>query len=84
MMVQTVPQESLVHYEENQMNNTSTRNFPLFSNRQIFEMSDYELQETINNFQSYIRRERKLNRDTKEAEIECAYLMQERDERTRS
>ena len=66
------------------MNNQSNNSFPRFSNRQILEMSDYDLQETINNFQSFIRRERKQNRDTKEAEVECAYLLQEKDERTRS
>lgn len=64
-------------------NHGGNMGFPRFSNRQILEMSDYELQETINNFQSYIKRERKQNRDTKEAEVECAYLLQERDERTR-
>lgn len=61
----------------------SNMNFPKFSNRQILEMSDYELQETINNFQSFIKKERKQNRDTKDAEVECAYLLQEKDERTR-
>lgn len=64
-------------------NHSGNMGFPRFSNRQILEMSDYELQETINNFQSYIKRERKQNRDTKDAEVECAYLLQERDERTR-
>ena len=59
------------------------RDFPLFSNNQILEMSDYELNNTINEFQSYIRRERKAQRDTYEAECECAYLLNERDERNR-
>lgn len=57
------------------------RNFPLFTNQQIFEMSDGELHRNISDFQAFIRRERKMNRDTKEAEVECAYLLRERDER---
>lgn len=59
-------------------------NFPTFTNSQILEMSDHELQQTINDFQTFIKRERKQGRDTKEAEIECAYLLQERDERTKN
>jgi hypothetical protein len=59
------------------------RDFPRFSNSQIMEMSDYELNNTINEFQAYIRRERKANRNTVEAECECAYLLNERDERNR-
>jgi hypothetical protein len=58
-------------------------NFPNFSSSQILEMSEHELNSTINEFQSYIRRERKSNRDTYEAECECAYLINERDERNR-
>ena len=57
--------------------------FPRFSPSQILEMSEHELNNTINEFQSYIRRERKSNRDTYEAECECAYLINERDERNR-
>ena len=57
--------------------------FPRFSNSQVMEMSDYELNNTINEFQSYIRRERKAQRNTYEAECECAYLLNERDERNR-
>lgn len=57
--------------------------FPRFSPNQILEMSEQELNNTINEFQSYIRRERKSNRDTYEAECECAYLINERDERNR-
>ena len=57
--------------------------FPRFSNGQILEMSDYDLNSTINEFQSYIRRERKANRNTYDAECECAYLMNEREERSR-
>lgn len=59
-------------------------NFPNFTNGQILEMTDYELQQAINDFQSFIKRERKHGRDTKDAEIECAYLLQERDERTKN
>lgn len=62
----------------------SVSDFPTFSNRRIREMSDQELQETINKFMSYIRYERKQGKDTKSAEIECAYLLQERDERNNS
>ena len=62
----------------------SANDFPTFSNRRIREMSDHELQETINKFMSYIRHERKVGKDTKSAEIECAYLLQERDERNNS
>ena len=61
----------------------SRGDFPRFSNSQIMEMSDYELNNTINEFQSYIRRERKAQRNTYEAECECAYLLNERDERNR-
>lgn len=57
--------------------------FPRFSNSQVMEMSDFELNSTINEFQSYIRRERKAQRNTYEAECECAYLLNERDERNR-
>jgi hypothetical protein len=66
------------------MNSASVQNFPTFSNRKIREMTDHELQETINKFMSYIRQERKHGRDTRDAEIECAYLLQERDERNNS
>jgi len=59
-------------------------NFPTFTNRQIVEMSDYELTNLIGEFQGYIRRERKQNHDTKEAECEVAYLLQEREERNRN
>ena len=59
------------------------RDFPRFSNSQLMEMSDYELNNTIAEFQSYIRRERKSQRNTYEAECECAYLLNERDERNR-
>lgn len=59
------------------------REFPRFSNSQIQEMSDYDLNATINDFQSFIRRERKAQRNTYEAECECAYLLNERDERNR-
>ena len=59
------------------------RDFPRFSNSQLMEMSDYELNNTITEFQSYIRRERKAQRNTYEAECECAYLLNERDERNR-
>lgn len=59
------------------------KDFPRFSNSRIMEMSDYELNNTIADFQSYIRRERKAQRDTYEAECECAYLLNERDERNR-
>jgi hypothetical protein len=57
--------------------------FPLFSNSKILSMSDQELQNNISEFQSYIRRERRAGRDTRDAEIECAYLLQEKDERNR-
>lgn len=66
-----------------QNNSSNNRNFPLFSSSKISSMSDQELQNNINEFQSYIRRERRAGKDTKDAEIECAYLMQEKDERTR-
>lgn len=56
-------------------------NFPHFSRNQIEEMSDYDLNLNINEFQSYIRRERKARHNTYEAECECAYLLNERDER---
>lgn len=59
------------------------QNFPLFSNDRILSMTDQELQTNINEFQAYIRRERRSGRDTKDAEIECAYLLQEKDERTK-
>jgi len=61
----------------------SRKDFPRFSNLQILEMSDYELNNHISDFQSYIRRERKFQRNTYEAECECAYLLNERDERNR-
>jgi len=57
--------------------------FPRFSNSQVMEMSDFELNNTISDFQSYIRRERKAQRNTYDAECECAYLLNERDERNR-
>lgn len=57
------------------------RDFPRFSSHQILEMSDYELNNMINEFQVYIKRERKAQRNTFEAECECAYLLNERDER---
>lgn len=59
------------------------RDFPRFTNSQLLEMSDYELNSNINEFQAYIRRERKAQRNTYEAECECAYLLNERDERNR-
>jgi len=59
----------------------SNVNYPLFTNQQIFEMSDNELYRNISDFQNYIRRERKSGRDTKDAEVECAYLLKERDDR---
>ena len=70
---------------QSNVNNSSMggQNFPLFSNSKILSMSDQELQNNINEFQSYIRRERRAGRDTKDAEIECAYLLQEKDERNR-
>lgn len=65
-------------------NTKQSRNeFPRFSNGQVMEMSDFELNNTIGDFQSYIRRERKAGRNTYEAECECAYLLNERDERNR-
>jgi hypothetical protein len=65
------------------MNNVKQprNNFPSFSKEQIREMSDYELNNIIGDFQSYIRRERKAHRNTYDAECECAYLINERDER---
>ena len=57
--------------------------FPRFSNGQVLEMSDYDLNGNISDFQAYIRRERKAGRDTYEAECECAYLINERDLRNR-
>lgn len=66
------------------VSSVSANDFPSFSNRKIREMTDHELQETINKFMSYIRQERKVGKDTKNAEVECAYLLQERDERNNS
>ena len=57
--------------------------FPLFSNGKILSMSDQELQNNISDFQAYIRNLRRSGKDSKDAEIECAYLMQEKDERSR-
>lgn len=71
-------------YKMNDTVSQVRRDFPRFSNGQIMEMNDYELNNTINEFQSYIRRERKANRNTIEAECECAYLLNERDERNRN
>lgn len=65
--------------------NTDTvkSSYPLFKNQEILEMNDSDLQYNINEFQSYIRRERRAGRDTKDAEVECAYLIHERDLRNR-
>lgn len=62
---------------------TAKKDYPLFRNNEILDMTDSDLQYNINEFQSYIRRERRLGRDTKDAEVECAYLIHERDLRNR-
>lgn len=62
---------------------TAKSSYPLFKNQEILEMNDSDLQYNINEFQSYIRRERRAGRDAKDAEVECAYLIHERDLRNR-
>jgi len=57
----------------------SNNSYPLFSNNEILDLSDSDLQYNINEFQNYIRREKRQGRSTKDAEIECSYLMNERD-----
>lgn len=64
------------------MSNNVNVNYPLFSNNQILEMSDSDLQYNINEFQSLIRREKRKGLNTKDAEIECSYLLNERDLRS--
>ena len=62
----------------------AVQDFPQFKNEQLLELSDYELNGLINDFQSYIRKERKAGHNTIDAECECAYLINERDERNRN
>jgi hypothetical protein len=66
------------------MTKKSTANYPLFTNNEILDLSDSDLQYNINEFQTYIRREKRLGRSTKDAEVECAYLMNERDLRNQN
>ena len=64
-------------------NEQNYRQFPKFSNDELLEMSDFTLNNSIGDFQSYIRRERKIGHNTMDAECECAYLLNERDNRNR-
>ena len=64
-------------------NEQNYRQFPKFSNDELLEMPDFALNNSICDFQSYIRQERKNGRSTIDAECECAYLLNERDNRNR-
>ena len=62
----------------------SNVNYPLFKNQDVLDMSDNDLMYNINEFQSYIKRERRSGADVRDAEEECAYLLNERDLRNRN